>query len=60
METSGHDHSFAVASYLRLWKRWWAVVGDRRVMTPEKWTDTKQEINDLLKGFKKLKENYDM
>ena len=61
VEVSGHEHASAVASYLRLWKRWWAIVGDRTVMTFERWENGKrQEIIDLIEDFAKLKSTFDV
>ena len=53
-----HPHAAGTASYLEMWKRWWAIVGCRRVVVPNEWVNIKTEIDAVIKLFEKHQERY--
>ena len=60
VETCGHVHSAATAKYMRWWKRWWAIMGNRCEVTSEMWKDSKETLKQLKKELLELKEHNDM
>jgi len=42
-----------------MWRRWWAIVGCRRVVVPSEWQNTKTEISAVIQLFERHKERYD-